>query len=238
MINPAVFYGFYSIALTYLSYRFYLAGKKGSDLGKDFSLFTFFYALKFFVEMIGLGFFYYDPYIAAVVTKIIGFGLWYVALIATSRVFSKVVLPSVEPRTIALVTGVWAVGALVYHAFRLTPLYISNEGIPLWDLDPLVAMAQQGVTATVYLLIGIIMCQQMMKARQYTRAILFGVGCSGIALFASLTYFVETVPLFLLIHTFTILSSVVLMLSVWTNLLRLEELHYFQRNTQSQADGL
>lgn len=226
IINPGVFYAFSTICFMYISYRLYQVGLKGSELAKDYSRCTFVFMFALGSVTTGLLFFQDQPLIAAFVAKIIGFGFWYLALVFMVPIFCKLVIQNLPSGIPMIALTIFGIFLTIYHLFHLTPLYISADGVPLWNIDPLVTSLQGLVTVIFSIFIGGAFAQQAIKAKHTIRGILIGGGNVMVALFTPLTYAVNTRELFQTLIFLSTLSYIVLILSVWTGLFNINEMNY------------
>lgn len=226
VINPGVFYVYYGICFSYAAYRFYLVSKKGNALAVDITRAIAFYALALFTVSAGLLFFLNRPYEAAVVTKIIGFGLWYTALVMTTPVFCKIVAPRIPQKYIAGFFIVFGLSLITYHLSRLVPLTVRG-GVPAWQVDPLVSFLEGTVTVTYYTVIGVAYGWQASKAGHVIRGVLFATGAIFSSLFMPLTYAVHGRAEFLVVTAFCVAGQTILTVSVLSNVLSLKLVRYF-----------
>jgi hypothetical protein len=183
----------------------------------------------------GLLFFPDQPQIAAFVAKIIGFGFWYLALVFMAPIFCKLVIPNLPSRIPMIALTLFGVFLTIYHLFHLTPLYINADGVPLWNIDPLITSLQGLVTIIFSIFIGGAFALQAIKAKHPIRGILIGGGNVMAALFTPLTYAVNTRELFQILISLSTLSYIVLILSVWTGILNINEMNYDPKNNTSSS---
>jgi hypothetical protein len=235
MVNPGIFYAFYTISLAYLSYRFHQAGIKGSLLAKDYSRFIFVFVFALGSVAAGLLFFPDQPNTAAFVSKIIGFGFWYLALVFVAPVFCKVVMPTLSQKIPIIIFTLFGIFLTIYHLLHLTPLVISADGVPLWNIDPIITMTQGFVSVAYLGVASLFFALQAIKAKHTARGVLFGGGTIGASLFTPLTYMVENRALFIALTFLTILAYTVLMISLWTHLWDIAKINYFNNEQKTST---
>jgi hypothetical protein len=225
-MNPGIYWAYYTLSLIYLSYRFHIAGQKGSELAKDYSRFTFFFALTKGSIATGLLFFSSDPWIAAYVCKIIGFGFWYIAIASMVPILSKIVAPKASSKLLVAAALLMGVFLTIYHLFHLTPVTISAEGVPLWNIDPLITFTQAAATIGISIIIGVTFILQAIKAKHAIRGILIGGGHISAALFTPLVYAVNSRGVFLTLSILSVIAFTILIASVWSSLLNVNDVNY------------
>lgn len=236
-MNSGIFYAYYTIALIYLTYRLHVAGLKGSELAKDYSHFTFTFIFALGGVAFGLLLFEDNPWMAAFVAKIIGFGFWYIANALMVPVFYKLTYPDKSPKPVTIAFLLFGIFLTIYHFSRLTPLYFTADGIPIWNIDPLVTVLQGSVSIALSLIIGVSFAIQAIKAKHPTRGFLLGGGHIAAALFTPLTYAVSGKEAFIAMNILSVLGFTMLILSVWSRIININELHY-ERVDASKSEAI
>lgn len=226
VINPGFIYAYYALCFTYVAMRFGAIGRKGNALANDMSLAIGFFALALGTVAVGLLFFAGKPEGAAFIVKILGFGAWYTAMVASAPLFTKLVTPKAPPLLIAAIMAAFGIGMSAYHLTHLTPLHISSDGLPLWDVPALVTLLHGIVTITYFTIIGMSYAYKAASSGHAARGFTFGAGCVLSALFMPLTYAINSRDVFTVMTVACILGQTILALSLWSNLLSLRSFRY------------
>ncbi len=227
VINPGFIYAYYAICFGYVAYTFYRAGRKGNTLAVDMYSIIGLFTLALTTVSVGLLLFADRPYAMAFVTKILGFGAWYAALVASSSLFCKLVMPRVKPFWVSLFFVLFGSILLIYHYFNLEPVVINSTGVPYWNVAPLVNLLEGIVTATYYSMIGIAYGYQAARAGHTMNGLSFAAGCVLSALFMPLTYSIENESVYVMMAILCALAQTVLALSLLARVASVRAIRYF-----------